>query len=103
MKIIKKTALIIILLSTSITMHAWELDVEVDSKTSTKYRDCQEYADDIVELVKLFIKADNDDDKLFIDTNVKFLKKYLKSCEKTNNKNRRTETVKIGIKHNFDK
>ena len=68
----------IVLLTASYQAQAVKFNVDVDINTSTEYHDCQSYADNIVDLCRLYIASENDEDKRYIKNEAKVFKKHLK-------------------------
>lgn len=104
----KKNINNMVLLLTLAVIHAnyagaFQVSLDVDINTSTEYHDCQGYAQSIVELVKLFINATNDDTRAKLDANISFMKTELKKCEKRNKKGKNNYAVNVGVKHDFSK
>ena len=75
----------------------------MDIKTSTKYNNCQGYANNIVDLVTLFVNAVNDEVRSYVDNEIKDMKKTMKECEKTEkkNNNKKEKNLKIKVGHKF--
>lgn len=101
-KLIKILLSGVVIIAFSFQAHALDVDLEVDINITTKYRDCEPYARDIVDLCKLAIQCEVPEKIKYIYEQIDFLKKQLKSCEKSNKKKTKDTKVKVGAKKKFD-
>lgn len=76
------------------------INIEVDSKRTTKYEGCQYYVNSIVKLCDAYVTCLlNNFDTEFIVENINLMKESLKKCEQNNGKG---TNVKVGGSHTFD-
>lgn len=82
----KKIVLVVLALSSSSSLMAgkYSVNVDVDIKTRTNFRDCEVYANAIVQFTTLLISAQSNEDRRFLRRQIKDMKKNLHRCEKKN-------------------
>lgn len=76
------------------------VNIEVDSKSTTNYQGCQSYVDSILRLCDAYVKClEKGLDTELIVENIAFMKERLKKCEQKNGKG---TNIKVGGGCTFD-